>query len=381
MDEKRIGGRVVHTDCRYFLGDRPCLFHKKEGTLCEDCKQYDAVTIRILIVKLGAMGDVLRTTCILPTLASVYERPHITWLTAPESVDLLRHNPYIDCLLGVETISLARLQVESFDLILNPEASKESAALAGIAQGITRKGFGLDPGGRIIVFNPGAEELFTMGLFDDIKQRNRKTYAELVCQVMDLPFDRTPPILNLTGKEKSFADRFRKKYGLAGIRRIVGINTGGGGRWQFKRWTKEGFVELAQNLSRDPDIQVLLLGGAAEEPLNQYILSQPGVAALDGGSFNSTRQFAALIDMCDVVVTGDSMALHMGLAAGTRMVVLFGPTSHAEIDLYGLGKKIIPPIDCLCCYRQTCDKSPNCMDLISVESVSRAVREQLEILG
>jgi heptosyltransferase-2 len=63
------------------------------------------------------------------------------------------------------------------------------------------------------------------------------------------------------------------------------------------------------------------------------------------------------------------------------MVVLLGPTSEAEVDLYELGKKITAEMNCLCCYRQTCDKHPNCMESISVDTVFQAVKEQIGFLG
>ena len=56
---------VLGKDCRYWRGDRPCVFHKSEGVECE-CRHYDEVAERVLVVKLDAMGDVLRSTCVLP---------------------------------------------------------------------------------------------------------------------------------------------------------------------------------------------------------------------------------------------------------------------------------------------------------------------------
>jgi ADP-heptose:LPS heptosyltransferase len=58
-------------------------------------------------------------------------------------------------------------------------------------------------------------------------------------------------------------------------------------------------------------------------------------------------------------------------------VALFGPTSAAEIDLYDRGEKIRSDLDCLCCYRQICDRVPNCMQAISVDTVYRAVERQV----
>lgn len=372
--------KTVKPDCRHFLGDRPCLFHKAEGAKCADCIHYSPIGMRILIIKLGAMGDVLRTTSILPALCKQYGRPHITWITGRESVDLLKNNPMVECLMACGSDSLARLQVETFDLVINPEAAKESAALASIARGKEKKGFGLSPRGSVFPFNPGAEEIFHMGVIDDIKQRNQKTHEQLICQLSDLSYERVPPTIHLTDQEMRFAEEFRSSRGIQSSRPVVGLNTGGGDRWSLKRWTIDGFVNLARRLSSEMNAQIFLLGGPAEAEINRRILAQLGEKAVDTGCFNPPRRFAGLVNLCDVLVTGDSLALHVGLALHRRVVALFGPTSEAEIDLYGLGRKIVPDMDCLCCYRQTCDKSPNCMESISVETVYRSVEEEIGFL-
>src|SRR5258706_8458141 len=69
--------------------------------------------------------------------------------------------------------------------------------------------------------------------------------------------------------------------------------------------------------------------------------------------------------------------MHLSLALGKRTVVLFGPTSAAEIELYGLGDKIVPSMSCLSCYKTSCDFAPNCMDLITTGMVEEAVTRQL----
>jgi len=379
--KKRLRRITIAVDCRHFLGDRPCSFHKEEEVKCPDCSHYHPVKTRILIVKLGAMGDVLRTTSVLPTLSEHFKAPHLTWITRKESLDLLEKNPFLDALLETNAETLGRLQTEAFDLVINPETTKESAALASIARGKIKKGFGLSPRGSVFSYNTGANEIYRMGLRDDLKKRNRKTYEQLICRLMDLPYGRIPPILSLKKEEVRWGEEFlsgkRYKHG----RPTVGINTGGGTRWPMKRWTTEGFIELGKRLSRRLGAQVLLFGGPAEVTINERIASQLSRNVIDTGCFNPPRPFASLLNLCDVVVTGDSLALHIGLALHKRMVVLLGPTSEAEIDLYDLGKKITAEVDCLCCYRQVCAKSPNCMEGISVATVYRSVEEQLNRVG
>ena len=100
--------------------------------------------------------------------------------------------------------------------------------------------------------------------------------------------------------------------------------------------------------------------------------------AVDAGSDQSMRVFFALLERCEAVVTGDTLALHASLALGRKTVALFGPTSAREIDMYGLGVRLAADMDCLCCYRGACDRSPNCMESIGAERVFRATERLLD---
>ena len=102
-------------------------------------------------------------------------------------------------------------------------------------------------------------------------------------------------------------------------------------------------------------MQFLLLGGPGERERNERLKRQSPVHVWDPGCDHNVRHFAALLGHCQVVVTGDTLAMHLSLALGRRTVVLFGPTSAPEIELYGLGEKIVPDMGCLSCYKTSCD--------------------------
>ena len=126
-------------------------------------------------------------------------------------------------------------------------------------------------------------------------------------------------------------------------------------------------------------VQLVLLGGPSEEDRHERLKAKSPVRLIDSGCGNPVRHFAAIVDHCDVVVTGDTLAMHIALARKKRAVVVFGPTSAPEIELYGLGEKVIPDMGCLSCYKTSCDFVPNCMDLISTDMMEAAVARQLEI--
>ena len=99
----------LHTDCRHFQGSRPCIPHKKDGVVCASCASYEPVSLRILIIKLDSMGDVLRTTSILPALREEHPACFITWITRREAVELIANNPLLDELLVFETGALGQI--------------------------------------------------------------------------------------------------------------------------------------------------------------------------------------------------------------------------------------------------------------------------------
>lgn len=365
-------------NCRYFLGDRPCFWHKKEGYLCE-CIHYDPVRGSLLIIKLDAMGDVLRTTCLLPVIANACPGMRLSWITRPESVPLLENNPYLTEVVPYGTDALVHLLSRTFDRVINLDAGKTSAALATMAQAKEKVGYTLHNGGYVMATNAAAEEWLRLGVFDDLKRANQRTYQEIMCSILGLPPQGMQYVLELTEREKQAGRDHLRELGLDLHKTIVGIHTGGGGRWRLKQWHEESFITLIPKLvhALGPDTQIVLFGGPLECERNRRIRETVSVPLYDAGCNNEVRHFAALIGCCSVVVSGDSLAMHIALAIGRRVVVLFGPTSHTEIELFGLGEKVIPNLDCLACYKQECDFVPNCMDVISVEMVKRAIVRQL----
>jgi heptosyltransferase-2 len=372
------GSREIAFDCKFFLGDRPCVWHKQTGVLCR-CDRYEPVGERLLIIKLDAMGDVLRSTALLPALAEAHPRAAITWITREESVPLLQRNPYVTEVLKYGHEALLHLRTRVFDRVINLDASKTSAALATAARSSRKDGFVLAEQGYVQPTNEPARRWLEAGIFDDIKRQGTETYQSRMAEILGLAGCRHRYVFELGDDEHARARACLDSLGLDSKRPVIGLNTGAGGRWPLKQWREDGYVELMARLARREDVQFLLLGGPGERERHERLKAASSVPLFDSGCDNPVRHFAAIVSHCDVVITGDTLAMHLSLALGKRTVVLFGPTSAAEIDLYGLGEKVVPKMTCLSCYKTSCDFVPNCMDLISTDMVERAVLDQLTI--
>jgi heptosyltransferase-2 len=371
----------LRRDCRHFRPERPCKPHKTSGRLCPDCPEYDPAGFRIAVVKLAAVGDVLRTTSFLPGLKRRYQQSRIDWLTLKAAAPLFENNPLVDGLHLTVAGSLPALLAQvPFDLVLCPDADPMAVALAQgipLKPGGRRVGFSLDAEGRVQPLSAEAERWFLMGLSDQAKKANRETYQNLVGALLELEIPvQDRPMLVLSESEIQEAKTWLASQGGAGgggQGRLVGLNTGAGSRWPQKRWTLEGQISLIRLLA-DQGHRVLLLGGPEEVERHRALTRAcEGCGLLDAGNDNSLRAFAARLSLVDALVTGDTLALHLGTAFEKPIVALFGPTSQAEIELYGKGKKLFAEdLDCLCCYA-SCDKHPDCQESISTQMVREAL--------
>lgn len=371
----------LHLDCRYYLGDRPCKFNRP----CEACPHYLPMGPRVLIIKFGALGDVVRTQALVPGLEGItHEPPYVTWLTSPAAEDLVKRMPGVHRVWTWGSDTRARLEVEKFDWVVCLEKEAGPCAAAMIAQSTVKLGFGLSRYGTVFPFNDEAEYFFQLGLDNDEKFfRNTKSYPQLVYESLGLTYGNQPYRLELTDADRAAADRlFKILAATQSIKRWIGINPGAGKVFAYKAWREEGYVELIRELSaKHDDVGFLLLGGADETDLIERIRdTSDGLPVFSGGTDNTLGEFTALIDRVDVLVCGDTLAMHLAVARGRRVVAMFGPTCEQEIDLFGRGEKIKSPIECSPCYRRSCDKDPTCQDLIPTTRVLEAVEGQLAAL-
>ncbi len=370
---------LIKTDCKYYLAYKPCVFHKEDKQLCEDCADYLSIETRILIVKLDALGDVLRTTSILPALLEKYPNAEISWVTRKNAFALLEGNEFIDRIFAVEENYLQFLLSEKFDVGICLDADPQSASVLSLAKADEKLGFVSGENGKVIPANPAANTWWEMGVNDDLKMRNRISYQNHIYQICGLKTEVEKPQIKLNELSVQFADNFKKANNLSKYSKVIGINSGGGTRWQFKKWIFESYIGLIQILKEEyPDSAILLFGGPDEIEMNQSIQEQIPELIIDAGCKNSIKEFSALINLTDLFFTSDSLGMHISVALDITTVVLVGPTSPWELEVFGNGKIIYnSELDCIACYKSTCDYKANCMNTLTPEFVHNQIKQYL----
>ncbi len=343
--------------------------------MCDGCKKYKPAGKRILIIKLAFTGDVLRTTPILAGLKKRYPSSHITWVTKKEALPVLENNRLIDSLLEYGVEALSRLFVQRFDLVICLDKDAESTALAEIAHANKKAGFGLSKEGRAYPLSKSSEYAFRLGLDDELKfRKNKKSYQEIIFEIAGLKYNKEEYILILSTDQLRRSEELRKAYGLAKHHRVIGFNTGCGDAFEGKKWTIGGFMRLGREISRLPATKILLLGGPKEVERNALIAKSAKFPLIDTGCGNTLRDFISIVNLCDLVVCGDTVTLHIAIALKKDVVALFGPTVPQEIELYGRGQKFFANTDCSPCYKRICDRDDLCMKKIEASDVFKVVK-------
>jgi hypothetical protein len=260
--------------------------------------------MNILIAKLGATGDVVRTTPLLRAL-----RGDVTWLTAAKNRPLLESvSPSLRCFSWEER---HRVTDRTYDLVVNLEDDLETAVFLNTCRCKRRFGAYVD-GESTIRYSEDSRRWFDLSLIsvhgrpgaDRLKLLNRRTYQELIFECLGFQFHGEPYLL--------------PEPTPTGLTGDVAISPEAGPVWPMKNWAY--YDELKEKLQT----RGLTVNALPQRPsLLEHLGDVAGHRCL---------------------VSGDSLPMHFALGCGIRCVTLFTCTSPWEIHDYGLQTKVVSPL-------------------------------------
>ena len=355
----------IKTDCRFFKGEIPCKQHKEFGVRCveEDgsaCKYYSPFNKRILIIKLGAIGDVIRTTPLFTRLKQAYPGAKFYWLTrTPEVVP-----QEVDEILKFNLEAVLYLREIRFELVINLDKDREACALASSLNAFRKQGFILKEGLPAPADNL-AEEKFLTGIFDDLNKANTKSYLQEIFEICGFEYKGEKYVLS------DFAE-FGLDWDIDRTKTVVGLNTGCGGRWTSRLWPEKYWIELTEKLLA-AGFEVILLGGELEHEKNSRI--QKATKAKYFGHF-PLRTFVNLVNQTHLVVTAVTMTMHITLALSKKIVLINNIFNPNEFELFGLGEIVQPEKECRCFFSQKCtNQDYQCMDYLYPQTIFNLVKK------
>ncbi|MEK6732937.1 MAG: GT4 family glycosyltransferase PelF [Candidatus Omnitrophota bacterium] len=333
----------------------------------------------ILVIKFGAIGDVILIVPSLRLLRNNFPDAHISVLIGQKSKNVLKNCPYVDELILYDKksrdkglkgmLKISRLlRRKNFDMSIDFQNNKTSHAISWL--GAIPQRFGYDNGKFSFFVNKRIKYL----------------------KVRATPLDEQFKILKSAGLDTTGASRYLEtwpsKEDFLYIERLlknawvnssqilVGMNIGSSPRWETKRWPLKKFAKLSDMLA-EKDIRVVLTGSADATSATRDFMNISGTKPVNAVGQTSIGQLGALIKRCRIFITGDSAPLHIASSVGTDFIVLFGPTDPARhFEPNEKGIVIRKDIKCSPCYKAKC-KNNKCMKSIGVEEVYKLVMEKI----
>jgi lipopolysaccharide heptosyltransferase I len=342
--------------------------------------------MRILIVKLGSIGDIVHT---LPSLAAIRRAlpdAEISWVVERASSEILKDNPLVDRLIEVDTKALRRglmsgetlraprqqlrlLRASAFELALDFQGLLKSAMVARLSGARRVYGFARDS-----LREPASRVLLHQKVSIPPRLHVIRKNLTLVREALGVPVptDDFDFPLTLNQSHELEAESVINKSGGG---RFAILNPAGG--WPTKLWSAEKFGALADELWNHFGLQSFITYGPGEAELATLAVSRSKSEKAFAVSL-SLKGFVALARNAEIYVGGDTGPTHLAVASRTPIVGLFGPTewwrngSPYDADICVERNDIDCRVDC---HRRSCSKWI-CMD-IDVGRVLNAVSDRL----
>jgi len=338
---------------------------------------------RILFIKPSSPGDIIHALPVLHGLRRRYPKAHLAWLVSSSFADLIEADPAINEVIRFDRRRFARLgrslQVTREFIAFVRQLRSRRFDLVIDLQGLFRSGFlAYASGAGVRIGFAASREMAWLFYTDKIRPDARAAHAA----------DKNYAIAGLLGFEDqpmdfdvrlAVADRAR----AAELLKTAGFLPGEryavlapGTRWETKCWPSERFGRLAAVIKQRHYLDSVLVGGAADAALAEAAVAVSGGAAKNLCGKTNLRQLAAIVEKAAVVVTADSMPMHVAAAMRRPLVALFGPTDPLRTGPYGCQQDVLRfDLPCSPCYlrrRRDCRHGHACMQQLEVEIVAEA---------
>lgn len=327
--------------------------------------------MRLLIVRIGALGDFIQTLPVLATIRHYFPEATIDLWGYPSLMELVHGRYYVDHVSRFDQPEISRL------------FSEDPSLLKTLADDL--KEFDV-----ILSYVGGADRTFTRNLK---RVNSRRVIAQsslpdprervhiidhLLKPVLDLGLEPPSkiPKLYLTGEDRRFADLFLSRHGIRTDDDVViAIHPGSGGRQ--KCWPAERFAEVVRRISEEDASRVLLIEGPADgDGVKKVLDTVPGLKLTLLRNL-SLVELASILERCHAFLGNDSGVTHLAAAVGTKALAIFGPT---DPEIWGPRGEhvgvVYRPCSCAPCEadrRRTC-RCLECLGNIGVAEVMDALR-------
>ncbi|MCX5899389.1 MAG: glycosyltransferase family 9 protein [Proteobacteria bacterium] len=349
---------------------------------------------RILIIRLSAIGDVLRVLPAFQVLKEHYHGCHIGWVVEQGAKDILEAHPGIDEVFvfpkksikrKLKSISgigaglseffsfMKRIRHERFDMVIDFHGLFKSGIISFLSGAPERVGFAA---GSCRECN----FLFNNWRFPvENKNISRIERNLALLRGMGLDTSHDPPAICVPEEDRDVVQRFFRQLHIDSRCPIVAIHPGTSPGTPYKRWEPHRYAVVADKAIEESAAQILFTWAGQEIEMVNQIVSLMKYKAFIAPALENLCQLAEVFRCSDLYLGGDTGPMHLAAFVGIPVVAIFGPTDHVVNEPYAMTPHIIirDEIKCSPCRKYTCSRR-DCMRDISEENVIKAVRIMLE---
>ena len=335
---------------------------------------------RLLLIRLSSLGDILLMTPLLNLLRTTCPQAQIDVLVKAEYHDLLRAHPGITRLLIFDPRqsllhTLRGLRADRYDLALDLHCTPRSQLLLRGLRAHRKLTYNKRVLRRALLARLGWNTLRRMTSVPEL-------YAAPLRR-LGLTGQLGAPSMHLDG-ESMEAMEAHITGSLPDAPNQPLLAVAPGARWATKRWPVERFAAVAQELAREKQAAVVILGGPDEAQLARTLCDKLDVPVVNGAGTLSLMNSAALLSRCRLLISNDSGLMHMATALQVPVVAIFGPTVQ-EFGFYPFQARaevVSEPLSCRPCSTKGSRYCPRghhaCMQDISSARVLGAARTMWE---
>jgi lipopolysaccharide heptosyltransferase I len=348
---------------------------------------------KILILRLSAVGDVIRTLPAVKALKEHTPSSSVTWIVEEPSRALLESQPKIDEVIlfprkrwtqGIKSLRtiggtigemwgfIMGLRKRKFDVVFDFHGILKSGLLSFLSGSPKRIGYDR---------SSTKEGNF---LFSNVKvklpkerisrfQRNLALLKGMGLEVREFKYS-----LHIPPEDQKYVESFFNTSSAFLKRPLIAIHPGTNSKAIFKRWMPDQYAQLADRLVRELNATVLFTWGAKELEWVEGIRKEMKEPSLLGPKTKSLTQLGEVYRHCDLYIGGDTGPMHIASLMGIPAVVIYGPTDPIENEPFGNHIKVRKEVGCNPCHKYSC-KELVCIKAISADEVFKATKEILSI--
>ncbi len=344
---------------------------------------------KILIVRLSALGDVVRCLPALAALRAAFPLAHIGWIVEAASADIVQNHPYLDEVIVMPRKDWSRrgknplkmpgvllemrrlfrsLRERGYNTAVDFQGNMRSAWVVRQSGADRRLGFA-SPASK-----EGSARSYTQ-TYRPPEGAHRLMWNMGLLSLLGIENPEVRWCLPDFSAHQAEVERIIAKFSAQGP--LVVMHPGVSAFGAYKQWPAERFAGLAARLRDELGARVLLTRGPDEQELCLDIERQAGEGVLVA-PLVSLRGLAALIGRADLFVGADTGPMHIAAAAGVPLVTIFGPKDE---KLYGPyceqpAELVFGEAECRPCKKRRCE-DPVCVTGVSVERVFDAAKKIL----